>query len=46
MDSLEDYQQMLRCVLSAMKLRLSDEQIEWLMQKRVRSEYFLKVMNG
>lgn len=46
MDSLEDFQEMFRCVLSAMKRRLSNEQIEWIMKKRKRVEYFLQVMNG
>lgn len=38
--SKEDVWQIFQCVLSARKLNLSDAQIDWLLQDRVRSDYF------
>jgi len=44
--SLNELRTMFRCVLSAGSGRLSTEQIDWLMAKRERCDYFLAAMRG
>ena len=39
-----DYLQMLKCMVSALRGRLSNEQVDWLMQERERADYFLAGM--
>lgn len=42
--TLEELKTMFRCVMSAGKKRLSEEQVDWLMQDRQRCDYFEAVM--
>ena len=44
MDEKEDYWMMLQCVMCARKRGLNKQQIDWLMKKHVRTEYFLEAM--
>ena len=44
MDEYEDFVTMLQCLNSASKRQLSKAQIDWLLTKRIRAEYFEEAM--
>ena len=44
--NLEESTELFKCILSALKNPLSEEQMEWIMSERRRSTIFLGVINA